>query len=330
LLMMSLFVGCGGGGSTVTDEQRIVAANNQLRSRVATILNGAAAELGVAIETDNFASLAAPPKRALHGGYCALVNANIQGVQDLQIDDLRRGADVLFSFVQYEDGKKGFFVTRIREENGRWIATLRTLGGEVDTTDVNVSVAPSETAKPIKLTVDWDDGPCIDARWGIIVIKICMPMGLGDVLPLRLTQGGYEAQMSEAFNGALNTVRNALANRSRNPSQDITLVSRDDVLYASQIHAGVADWTIEEISQQPMMTCFIESAPRPDLSGRIRSVVIQQGGEGVWTAPNLPGTQLVIKLPSSKSGYNVVRLNDTSLEVITDIRDYEVGLTIPL
>jgi hypothetical protein len=279
----------------------------------------------VAIQPDNFASIAVRDTSGIN----LIVNTNIQGIEELQIDDLRRGADVLFSFVKYSDGNMGFFVTRVHEENGRWIATLRTLGGGVITTDASVNLEP--TAKPVKLTVDWDDGPCIDVRFGPIIIKGCVPIDIDTLLPLRLTQGGYESQMTEAFSSALPIVRDALATRSRNGSQSVVLVSRGDVLYAVQIHSGVANWTIEEVSRQPIMTCFVEASVRPDLSGRIQSVVIQRDGD-VWTSPNLPGTRIVFKMRSSviRNTTHSARLNDNSVEVTTDIGEYEVGVNIPL
>jgi hypothetical protein len=325
VLISSMLVGCGGGGATVTEEQRIVAANNQFRSRITNLLNNAAAEFGVAIEPENAACIAYKDP----SGIQLIVNTNIQGIQSLQLEDLRNGADVLFTFVRYSDGTNGFFVTRVRQENGRWIARLRALDGEVDASDVSVLLRENEE-KP-ELTVDWDDGPCIDIKWKIFKIKLCIPIDLKDLLPLRLTQGSYEPQMTEAANEALNSVRSAIANRSRNSSSEVILVSRDDMLWAAQIHAGVSEWTQGQLTQQPMMTAFFQSSGRPNLPARITPAQLQNSG-GTWTLPAIPATELTIKQKSSPNSRpeRFASLNEDSLVIGCLTADSEVELNIPL
>ncbi len=312
----------GGGGATVSEEQQIVATNTQFRSQVASILTRAASEFGVEIEPDNFASIIQRDSE----GFKSIVNASIRGVEQLTQNDLTQGADVLFSFVQYSDGRKGFFVTRVRSESeGIWIAEMRTLGGSTTTTDVSVASGDPVAQKP-KLTVDWDDGPCIDVRWGPIIIKACVPIDLEDILPLRTTQGNYESQLGDIAIRTLDTMEQALRSRSRNASREVMCISRDDTLVVAQMHSGVSSWTLERLAQQSPMTCYYHTGN----SSRIVPVQITNDS-GVWSTPNLPGARLVIREPSRpRSTRPQLAQNERNAVIEFPVADNDVEIEFPV
>ena len=282
----------GGGGTTLSEEQRIVAANAQFRTQTASLLTRAASEFGVTIEPENFASIIQRDSE----GFRVLVNTNIAGVENLTLEDLQRGADVMFSFVHYSDGRKGFFVTRVRDENGTWIAEMRTLGGVVTATDVSVTTDDSIAQRPIATANwEWGDIPCIDLRRRMFAIIACAHPVIKDIFPLRTTQGNLETQLSDNIaNTTLNTMEQMLSSRSRSSSREVVFLSRDDTLVAVQMQSGVYSWTLEQLTQQSPMTCYYHTGE----SSRIVPVQITNNN-GVWSAPNLPGTRLVIKTPSS-------------------------------
>ncbi|MFN7016585.1 MAG: hypothetical protein ACK4P5_05355 [Fimbriimonadales bacterium] len=56
---------------------------------------------------------------------------------------------------------------------------------------------------------------------------------------------------------------------------------------------GVSSWTLEQLTQQSPMTCYYHTG----VSSRIVPVQITNNN-GVWSAPNLPSTRLVIERPS--------------------------------
>lgn len=285
----------GGGGATVSEEQQIVATNTQFRSQVASILTRAASEFGVEIEPDNFASIIQRDSENVRFS----VNASIRGVEQLTIDDLRRGADILFTFLHFSDGRSGFFVTRIREENGEWIAELRTLEGSTTIRDVDVGTGNPGNPLPIqgtflslKFWTSWYQA-CRDIHWTSPSSPFTF-QGCGQPdFTERTTQGNYESQLGDIAIRTLDTMEQALRSRSRNASREVMCISRDDTLVVAQMHSGVSSWTLERLAQQSPMTCYYHTGN----SSRIVPVQITNDN-GVWSTPNLPVARLVIKEPS--------------------------------
>lgn len=285
LLGLLVLSACGGGGPAVTDEQRIVNADAQFRRQVTRALEGAAGEFGVSVDTNNFAAGVLRWVDQDGDKYGIIVNAGIRGVENLTLDDLRQGADVMFSFVQFEDGRKGFFVTRVRQQaDGKWVADIRTLDGSTVTVE---DVRVDEDGPPEKkVTFSWWSGHlgfCIDF-WRI---KACIEIEV-EINFEPKTQGGYEDQVSEASTAVLNTVWESLRNRSKDDSKDIIFMTRDDALIAAQIHTGVSSWTLDQLSERPPLTIYAGSA-----SGRkIVSARFVKTGENTWTSPDLPGSSI--------------------------------------
>lgn len=335
LLLGGILSGCGGGGggaTTVSEEQRIVAANSQFRSRVASLLTSAAAEFGVAIEPDRFASIAYTDG----AGVQIAVNTPIAGVESLTIEELRQGADVLFSFVRFRDGVSGFFVTRIRQENGAWVAEMRTLAGQTRTTNVTVTTdSGGANLRPIA-TVDWfdEEKPCFDLRRGLLRLIFCRM----DVDPLknlfeaRTSQGGYERQLTDTTNEAIGIVRNSLVSRSRDSSSGISLVSRDDILFAAQLHEGVSNWTTEDLTTRSLMTLFVDGGAQPRLSANGRILPLQlRNANGAWTAQGMPEITVNITIKTKSSPrYCLADLEGNMLRVFSVLSDREVVMEVPL
>jgi hypothetical protein len=171
--VIALLAGCGGGSSTnpQTAEQQIVASNTNFRTRVQTILRNAAQEMGVQVSPENFAC--GVFTNGSDGKMSVLINAAIANTQNLTLDDLRSGADLMFCYLRTDDGYRNFLTVRIRQIGDRWVAEVRNLAGETATFDASVQQRENN-GEDSKLTFEWDDGPCIDFRLLVVKVKICV------------------------------------------------------------------------------------------------------------------------------------------------------------
>jgi len=103
------------------------------------------------------------------------------------------------------------------------------------------------------------------------------------------------------------------------------------MLWASQVHTGVSEWTQGQLTQQPIMTTFFQASRRPNLSGQIVSMQLQNSG-GSWTLPAIPATEIVIKTKSSPANRpeRFAKLNADNLQIGCMTADNEVEMTLPL
>ena len=329
LFIVSAFVleafvsSCGGGGGggvpSITDEQQIIDADTQFRRSVVRALEGAAEEFGVSINTSNFA---AGIIQSLDGGYAVIINSGIRNVEELTMDELRQGADVMFTFVQFSDGRKGFFVTHIRQqEDGKWVADLRTLDGRVVTVE---DVYVDEFPKP-KPTFSWgEDGFCI----GYWIVKVCIKFEIEIDWSAR-TQGGYEDQITNSAKALHDSAMNIL-NKYVDGTDGYIYISRDDVLIVARIHPGVHSWTIEQLSSNPVLTIMDYRRVSPELAKKVKRVQLLPQGD-IWTSPDLPGaTARTIRNSRTGQRGTVIEVGPGPILIIFPIEEYIVELKIPI
>ncbi len=322
LLILSSCGGGGGGVPSITDEQRIIDADTQFRRSVVRALEGSAREFGVNVNTSNFA---AGIIQSSDGGYDVIINSVIRDAEKLTMDELRRGANVMFTFVQFSDGRKGFFVTHIRQrEDGKWVADLRTLDRRVVVEDVYVD--ESGLLKPV-LTFSWRGRRfCID-YW---ILELCIgPEPEIDWSPR--TQGGYEDQITNSAKEMFDTISKVL-NKYVNGTDGDIYISRDDVLIVARIHPGVHSWTIEQLSRNPVLT--IMDYRRIFAVGKYSSIkkvqLLPQGD--IWTSPDLPGATAKISsvVIGTELGNPNMSLEKSDALIIFPIKEHTVELKIPI
>jgi len=132
-------------------------ANKAFRSAVATEMQAAARQAGVKIRTDNFVAI------PFDDSGTVFVNAMIEGADRLRIEELAKGADVLFVYSGAKLGsadRRGglsstsvanrFYVVRVLQNpaSGQWIAQFKNLQGQVVLeTDATVDKPDSNGAK---------------------------------------------------------------------------------------------------------------------------------------------------------------------------------------
>jgi hypothetical protein len=106
---------CSRAFTVETPEQSLEKANQTFRNEVAQALQQIARQARVQIRTDNFVAI------PLDDGSSVVVNAGIAGVENLTLEQLARGADVLFTFLRVPQGSglpSGFYTVRIFQPGG--------------------------------------------------------------------------------------------------------------------------------------------------------------------------------------------------------------------
>jgi|GEM_PF-2338213 len=336
--VIALLAGCGGGSgtSTQTAEQQIVASNGKFRSRVQAILQGAAQEMGVQIDTQNFAGTVFT--NGSDGRIGVLINTSISGIENLTIENLRNGADVMFCYLRTDDGYRNFFVVRVRNDNGRWVADVRNLAGDTATFGASLRENQEEEEEEgdgnPKLTFDWDDGPCIDIKRRLFKIKICLLLpDLLDLLPLRTTSDGWENQLNDVCEQLCTSVRSSVQSRSNDSSRGVIVISRDDVLAVCQLLTGTVNTPLESIVERPLAACYIQTRNGDGLPTTIfRPSLVSTGNESYAVAGipqigiGIEPSNLTIKTKSSPR----VRLSENQLQLLVPIEDQLIRMEIPV
>ena len=164
ILVAGLLFGCGGGGGGPTTPTQILEQeNNSFRLAVIEAMEEALGkQASVKIRKDNFTAL------LLDGEGSILVVAGIEDAEKLSLEQLARGADVMFIFVRGTQGSElnsGFYIVRIQQSTSpgtapatQWIAQIRDIRGEVKSETEAEVVGGNPNLQVPKITVRFDDG----------------------------------------------------------------------------------------------------------------------------------------------------------------------------
>ncbi len=114
-------------------ELNLQKANAEFRKAVISSMQEAAVKAGVKIRTDNFVAI------PFDDSGTVVVNAMIEGAERLNIEELAKGADVLFVYSGAKLGSAGrevdpgFYVVRMSQNpaSGQWVAQFKDLQGRV-------------------------------------------------------------------------------------------------------------------------------------------------------------------------------------------------------
>jgi hypothetical protein len=274
-----------------TPEQQLEQANQTFRSTVASAMQEAAKLAGVTITTDNFVAI------LLDDGSSVVVNAGIAGVENLTLEQLAQGADVLFTFLRLPRPRgrglaSGFYCLRFFQTPGtkQWKAQFRNLEGQV-ALETDAEVGLEDLARKIpKLTggfgCDFDKGECwikIDIRWKNAYAKASVPVGTGGPDPTPLPAAGQviaqaTAKFYEAARGIINTVKT-------NTYRQVIIGSRDDNLVVHTLFRGVETLTLNELSKgQDVALAYFRTPQSSKLPTGFYTVRIAQSATGEWRA----------------------------------------------
>jgi hypothetical protein len=155
LVMLTIFLGTNGCKKTTepeapTPEQQMEQAHQTFRSTVASAMQDSATQAGIKIRTDNFVAI------PFDDSSMVFVNAMIEGADRVSIEQLAKGADVLFIYSGAKLGyaekeiDPGFYVVRISQNpaSGQWLAQFKNSQGRiVMETEATVERPDSNAAK---------------------------------------------------------------------------------------------------------------------------------------------------------------------------------------
>ncbi|MDH7577417.1 MAG: copper amine oxidase N-terminal domain-containing protein [Bacillota bacterium] len=191
-----------------------------------------------------------------------VVSIAIQGADTLTIEQLAKGADVLFTFLQLPEGSElssGFYVIRISGDPkaNKWVAQFKNMDGKV-VLEKPAEVGAGARALPggkVKVTVKISfPGPTVtlDIHWNSASIQTAFGIGNGgpDTTPL-LEAGQKVVQAVEKYAVSVNDALTQAAKKYENGILDGWMSSSrgDDLLVAHTVFEGVNDLTIEELTK---------------------------------------------------------------------------------
>jgi len=302
LVMLTIFLGTNGCKKPTepkapTPEQELEQANQTFRSTVASAMQEAAKLAGVTITTDNFVAI------PLDDGSSVAVNAGIAGVENLTLEQLARGADVLFTFLRLPQGSglpSGFYTVRFFQtpDTTQWRAQFKDLQGkvvletnaEVGLEDIALKKPDIEITGSVGCEFDFDKGlHCwikidIHVKWEISWgARALVPVGTGGPDPTPLPAAGQviaqaTANFYEAARGIINTVKS-------NTYRKVIIGSRDDILVVHTVFQGVEKLTLDELAKgQDVFFGYFQTPQSSELTTGFYTVRIAQSATGEWLA----------------------------------------------
>jgi hypothetical protein len=294
---MPIELSCSRAFTVKTPEQSMEEANQTFRNEVAQALQQIARQARVQIRTDNFVAI------PLDDGSSVVVNAGIAGVENLTLEQLARGADVLFTFLRVPQGSglpSGFYTVRFFQTPGttQWRAQFKNLQGQV-VLETDAEVGRGDPAiRQFMCTV----GPrgeliLIDEHDANKSIRVGVPLGTGgpDRTPLPAA-GQAIAQATgnfyQAARGVINTIK-------VDTFRQVIIGSRDDVLVVHTAFQGVEKLTLEQLAQGQDVLFgyyrFPKGSPQP--SGFYAVKIIRDTQSGEWLAQfrNMQGQVVILR-----------------------------------
>jgi hypothetical protein len=271
---------CSRAFTVETPEQSLEKANQTFRNEVAQALQQIARQARVQIRTDNFVAI------PLDDGSSVVVNAGIAGVENLTLEQLAQGADVLFTFLRVPQGSglpSGFYTVRIFRMGTQWKAQFKNLQGRV-ALETDAEVGPGDPALqrpgwtirlwPPPIGLDWHTAKTSGK------VRVAIGAGRPDQTPLP-PAGQAIAQATgnfyQAARGIINTIKT-------DTFRQVIIGSRDDVLVVHTIFQGVENLTLEQLAQgQDVFFGYFRTPQASGLPSGFYTVRILQS-EGQWLA----------------------------------------------
>jgi hypothetical protein len=310
-------------------------ANKAFRDAVASEIQVAARQAGVKIHTDNFVAI------PLDDGSSVVVNAGIAGVENLTLEQLARGADVLFVFLRVPRGRvpqgsglpSGFYTVRFLQTPGttQWKAQFRNLEGQV-ALETDAEVGPGDPAQKEtpRLTggvgCDFDKGECwikIDIRWKEANAKASVRLGTGGPDPTPLPAAGQKiaqatANFYEAARGIINTVK-------INTYRQVIIGSRDDILVVHTVFQGVEERTLDELAKgQDVFFGYFRVPQGSGIPAGFYTVRIARSATGEWLARFVDAKGNTVKEVPATVGHGEPPAQKTSGRLTIEIDPDEI------
>jgi len=316
-------------------EQRLEQLNQTFRSAVASAMQQAAELANVQVQTDNFAAILPDD------GSSVVVNAVVAGAENLTLEQLARGADVLFTFLQLPRGSalpSGFYTVRLFQMETRWKAQFKDLQGKV-VLETDAEVKGEDPALRLK---DGVTSVIIIQTENVIIVILDIhplqyPPPWSARVMLRLGTGGPDSSslptagqaILQAMGKFYQEARRVMNTIETNTFQQVMVGTRNDVLLVHTVFQGVEKLTLEELAKgQDVFLRYIHySPPHPMMPTGFAVVRILRNSAGQWAAQirDLQG-KLLLELPVSVEPQTNVGGVSLTLGISEDT---EYGVVLP-
>jgi len=300
-----------------TPEERMQRANQRFREEIAGALQAMGRQMGVPVRTDDFVASADddPP---------LIVGALIAGAEDLPIEELARGADLLFVFLRVPQGSglpSGFYVIRVSQDSGRWRAQFRDAQGRIaleTPMDVEIKETTDEQADLFRIKVTTPRGRVIikDIRKGLrmagpgrtVDAQIELPLGTGGPDGTPLPPAGQA--ILRATDTLLRAARDSIAAGAKLTKADaaraVGAASTGEAFIVWTYINGMERASIEELARgRPAMLVIAGDQRWGDKLWLSR---IGRDAAGQWFATNqfLTGESITVPADVSPSGVSTM------------------------
>lgn len=279
--------------SEESNQQQIEPANQNFRTIVASALQEAALLSNISVRTDNFAAILSDDGGSL------VVNAGITGAENLTLEQMAQGADVLFTFVRLPQGSalsSGFYTIRISQKTGttKWLAQFKNHEGRVVLeTDAEVSPGDRSLDSPSLTLTIWRRLIFFDAHGTNSEIKISGAIGTGGLDPTPLTPSGQK--IVQAQNDFQQTALTEFNTGKTSTLQKVIIETRDDILIAYTVFQGAEKLTQEQLAKgQDVITGYFRFDDSSDFPPGYYTVRFLSSG-GKWLARYLDSKGNTVK-----------------------------------
>jgi hypothetical protein len=238
-------------------------ANKTFRAEIKTAMQEAAQQAKIELAAAEPVDVIAKQPQSTNPDI-KVVNYAVQGVDTLTIEQLAKGADVIFTFIQLPKGSElpsGFYVIRISGDPkaNKWVAQFKNMDGKV-VLEKPAEVGPGDSHLDkgvLKVSIEISfPGPTVgfDIHFDFITItvKSALKIGDGGSNPTPLPEAGQKVvQAAEEYDVSVNDALTQAAKKYEEGISDgwMSLSEGDDLFAAHTVFEGVNDLTSEELAK---------------------------------------------------------------------------------
>ncbi len=292
LIAVPFMHGCGGGGIVIAPEEVVESAYSDFRTSVVALMSQAAGSAGIQIDQADFIASLVPMPDGPPG---VVVSTRLSGVEDLTLDDLAMGVDLMFLFLPFPiqgvqpSDVDGFYVARVFRDGDVWLFQLRTRDGQVVFTgDAQVKEMDQPSPRPIKFSLKIGAG-CVTAdvrakNWEVEV-KVCLEL---EVQARFVGLGPEGDQMLEAAQAFLAAVKEALRTVSPDSGfKDPMITGTGDFLIVHAPFEDLENSTMDELAAgRDALLLYLRGTELPAgfYKATVQKLPAAPGSEEVWQA----------------------------------------------
>jgi hypothetical protein len=256
-------------------------------------------------------------------------------VENLTLEQLAQGADVLFTFLRLPQGSalpSGFYTVRFFQTPGttQWKAQFRNLDGRV-ALETDAQVGPGDPAQKEIPKPRLTGGVFIDPRnpitgsrieidihWEKGNAKASVRLGTGGPDPTPLPAAGQV--IAQATANFYERVRKIINTYKDNTYRQVIIGSRDDILVVHTVFQGVEKLTIDDLAKgQDVFLGYFRIPQGSALPSGFYMVRIAKSATGEWLARFVDAKGNTVKEVPATVGHGETPARQKPIELTIDI-----------